>query len=141
MVHLGARLHDCSKSGAFSRHFLGGEQIPNRKSGIATQLGVTHKTISKDLSEFVPEVQTQPRTSKRGRMFRRRIPPSHLDIKMRLHSTTSCRAFIVRRHAAPSNRLIRHRATASNAFVADARVITGRAEEQGRDLVPGLAAE
>jgi hypothetical protein len=34
---------------------------------IATQLGVTHKTISNDLREFVPEVQTEPRASKRGR--------------------------------------------------------------------------
>jgi transposase len=34
---------------------------------IAALLGVTHKTISLDLKEFVPEVQTLARQSKRGR--------------------------------------------------------------------------
>jgi hypothetical protein len=34
---------------------------------IAAQFGVTHKTISQDLREFVPEVQTKERQSKRGR--------------------------------------------------------------------------
>jgi len=34
---------------------------------IATQLGVTHPTISNDLREFVSDLQTKPRTSTRGR--------------------------------------------------------------------------